>query len=374
MDTKEAELLIEKYNRGQASEAEVLLIQYWLIHLATAGSAEIDETDYIEMSESMRMEILALTKPKEAKLWKKISIAASIIFTIGIFYGISDYYTNSDKHTDIAIATDSQLSPGKIGATLTLADGRKINLSAANKGKLAQEAGISISKNEEGQLIYVIENRADQSYKVNTLSTARGETYMITLPDKSKVWLNAASSLTYSGSLYENGKRAVTLSGEAYFEIAKDKSHPFIVKTNKQQIEVLGTHFNVNAYAGDQGEKTVLLEGSVKIGTPGSSAVLKPGQQGKVEDLKVSVSNVDTDLAVAWKNNEFNFEDQQIEEVMKVIERWYNAEVIYVGSRPRQKFNGSISRFNKINDVLAVISATDAVHFKVEGRRIYVSK
>ena len=300
-----------------------------------------------------------------------VGIAAAICFiAIGLFF--FKYQSKDPVLHNQELMSD--VAPGSYGATLTLANGKKIRLTEASNGELAKEAGISISKTADGKLVYSLEGKVANSNAQNTFSTARGQTYSVILPDGSSVHLNAASSLTYKASLVEDGKRVVKLNGEAYFEVAKDRQHPFVVKTERQQIEVLGTHFNVNSYPDDMTEKATLLEGSVKVTAYGSSKILKPGQQSRLSDGKLSVSDTDTDLAVAWKNNEFVFESETIDHVMKMVERWYNVEVVYVGERTSEKFSGGVSRFDHVSRVLQIIESTGASHFKIQGKKIYVSK
>lgn len=300
-----------------------------------------------------------------------IGIAAAIsLIAFGLFffkYQSEDAVTHPQE-----LAAD--VAPGTYGATLTLANGKKIRLTKASNGELAKESGVSVSKSAGGKLVYTIEGNVAEGNAQHTFSTAKGETYEVRLPDGSSVHLNAVSSLTYKAALVEDGKRVVKLSGEAYFEVAKDRQHPFIVKTEHQQVEVLGTHFNLSSYPDDDIEKATLLEGSVKVTASGSSKILKPGQQSRLFEGKLNVSETDTDLAVAWKNNEFIFESETIENVMKMVERWYNVEVIYVGERTSERFSGGVSRFDNVSRVLEILESTRTSHFKIQGRKIYVSK
>lgn len=302
--------------------------------------------------------------------WAMGLAAAIALVAFGLFFF---KYQSKDASPDSQeLAAD--VAPGTYGATLTLANGKKIRLTEASNGELAKEAGISVSKTADGKLVYAVEEHLADVNAQHTFSTAKGETYEVRLPDGSSVHLNAVSSLTYKPDLVEDGKRVVKLSGEAYFEVAKDRQHPFIVKTGLQQVEVLGTHFNISSYPEDATEKATLLEGSVKVTASGSSKVLKPGQQSRLFEGRLSVSETDTDLAVAWKNNEFVFESETIEHVMKMVERWYNVEVIYVGERTSERFSGGVSRFDNVSRVLQIIESTGASHFKIQGRKIYVSK
>jgi transmembrane sensor len=305
------------------------------------------------------------------RLWPRTAgIAAAVL---AIMFGIWFYTARSIVNRNSEIANQNDVAPGKIGATLTLANGRKIKLSDAANGELAKEAGISVTKTADGQLVYGIKEGSGDPDMINTLTTAKGETYVVTLPDKSKVWMNAASSLTYAASLNEHGRR-VKLEGEAYFEVAEDKTRPFTVETRGQKIEVLGTHFNVNAYADEEKVTTTLLKGSVKVsGKPGSK-ILKPGDQSSVNENSIAIAAVDTERAIAWKNNKFLFENDDIQYIMRMIDRWYDVDVVYTGEMPIEKFGGGISRFGNVSQVLKILQSTGGAHFKIEGRKILVSK
>ena len=307
---------------------------------------------------------------RRSKIYPYLSIAAMLFVLIAIgFY----FYNFKEMRTDSRISKD--IMPGKNSATLTLSNGKKIVLSDAINGELANEGGVSISKTSTGELIYAIKSSGGSANLMNTLSTTNGETYQVVLPDDSKVWLNAASSIKYPSNFESLKERKIELTGEAYFEVSKDKQHPFIVKSQGQEIVVRGTHFNVNAYEDDGDTRTVLLEGSVVvlsgIGATGST-LLKPGQQSVVNAKGIKVEPADVELAVAWKNNKFMFEGERIENIMKMIARWYNVEVVYEGKVPDDLFGGSVSRFDKVSKVLDVLELTGNVHFKIEGRRITV--
>jgi len=302
--------------------------------------------------------------------WPRITIAAAtilLIFSAGLYL-----YRSTLQAPATARVFKNDIAPGKMGATLTLANGKKIKLSDATNGEIAMESGIAISKTANGQLVYEIRSAAGGTNQVNTLTTEKGETYMVILPDQSKVWLNAASSLTYNTTLLNGGMRSVKLSGEAYFEVAKDAAHPFIVESGTQQIEVLGTHFNVNAYDNEKVSRTTLLEGRVKVSDRGQTKLLEPGIQAVNTGSDIKLSPVDTDLAVAWKDNNFIFDRLDIKEIMRSVERWYNVEVIYMEEITADKLWGSVSRFDNVSKVLIALEASDKVHFKIEGRKIYV--
>jgi transmembrane sensor len=319
------------------------------------------------------------------RLWSRIAGAAIILIVVGA--GVTRYLNDLKQHTEIKSAYINDIAPGKVGATLTLANGKKIRLADAANGEIAKEAGISVSKTADGQVIYEIASQAfndendrslrggttKQSY--NTLTTAKGETYILTLPDKSKVWLNAASSLTYSAALNERGLRRVKLEGEAYFQIAKDKAHPFIVESKGQEVEVLGTHFNVNTYADEPAATTTLLEGRVQITTAGNKQVLKPGQQATNNRDAIKVSDANIENTMDWKEGDFYLDRIDFKAAMRKIERWYDVEVIYDSTVPDHiETGGWISRSKKLSSVLKFIESSGMAHFRIEGKKIYVSK
>ncbi len=273
-----------------------------------------------------------------------------------------------------------EITPGKEGATLVLANGRKILLSDASKGELANESGVVISKNEEGALIYSVRNTggnkagAGQKNSYNMLSTARGEQYQIRLPDSSLIWLNAASKLKFPSSFHALKERRVELSGEAYFEVAKNRKQPFVVQTGGQEVKVLGTHFNVSSYVDEPNAVTTLLEGSVQVSGNGEVKVLKPGERAVRTGTRIKVSEADLSEDMAWKNGDFYFNNEGIESIMRQISRWYDVDIIYQGELTDEKFYGTISRSKNINQVLNVLEKTRGIHFKIEGRRILIMK
>ena len=343
------------------------------------------------------------------KLWLRIAAAAAILLVVGlgVFFYTQRHLEGSEATRDL-LAND--IKPGGNKAYLILSNGKRVSLTDAANGELAKEAGVEITKTADGQVIYTARSaplspqggslpggaRGSDGIKysnaLNTIETPRGGQYQIRLPDGSKVWLNAASRLIYPVSFIGRGQRVVELSGEAYFEISKNKLQPFVVKSKNQEVTVLGTHFNVNSYTDEPGTKTTLLEGSVSVRhLEGSTAtrdlsyrrddargrdgvLLKPGEQATLANNQIKVTQVNTELAVAWKNNQFMFESERIENIMRMIARWYNVDIVYVGPTPTDKFGGAISKFQNVSKVLQILEVTGSVHFKIEGKIIYVSK
>ena len=308
---------------------------------------------------------------KHRTLWPRIAVAAAAIIVFGtcLIY----FYTKHDSKVGESVYVND-IKPGTVGATLTLASGKKISLANSRNGELAKESGVSISKTADGKLVYQIQEKNEtRSDRINTLSTANGETYQVTLPDGTKVWLNAESSVSYPASFTGTNERIVELKGEAYLEVAKDKTHPFIVKTDRENIQVLGTHFNVYAYPNEP-VKTALEEGSVKVSVGLNFKFIKPGQQTVVDENVIQVEDADMEKTLAWKNGYFRFNSEPIKNIMDELSRWYDIEVVFEKKMQEDKFTGKISRFKNISQVLKMLEKTKGVHFKVEGRRVTIQE
>lgn len=311
--------------------------------------------------------------PKKRHFLQRAGIAASIVFCFAIggylFQQKTEQQAKNPKvHYDI--------SPGKTEATLTLANGKKIKLSDAKSGVLEDMQGVKITKTANGQIVYQIKGKGDRSNKTNILETGKGQTCRVLLPDGTEIWLNAASSLKYPETFDAASQRRVTLSGEAFFQVAKDPAHPFIVKTALQEVRVLGTHFNINSYSNEPATTTTLLEGSVLVSSLKlGQKVLRPGEQSILNTERIQVESADVDETTAWKNGEFIFSGYDFRTVMRKIERWYNIEVIYEPSAPTNlQLGGFSSRSRNISTVLKMIAKTGEVHFRIEGRKVFVSK
>jgi len=313
--------------------------------------------------------------------WRYMAAAAILLFFVG------GYYLISNRSVKIKIAKTNNSSqikndvPAPTGTKtiLTLANGSTIILDSVQNGTLAQQGNAKVQKLSNGQLAYNNnDNNALLSEKpteifYNTLSTAKGGQTMVVLSDGSKVWLNTASSIRFP-TAFTGKERSVEITGEAYFEIAHNRSVPFIVKVKDADIKVLGTHFNVMAYDDENLLRTTLLEGSVMISRGNESNLLQPGQQAQVgagETIRV-VSDVDTDQVVAWKNGEFQFNMADIESVMRQLKRWYDIDVVYEGGgKPAIHLVGTVSRNVNLSNVLKLMELNGA-HFRAEGKRITV--
>ncbi|MEQ7800921.1 FecR family protein [Pedobacter sp. ASV1-7] len=304
---------------------------------------------------------------RKVNIWWRITAAAAVVIilaTAGLLFLNSPTSTKNQQKNNYA----NTIAPGKNQASITLANGKTINLSDQKNGVIIDDLALTYNDGSK------IQDGVASTEGVQTISTPKGGTYQVRLPDGTQVWLNAASSLTYNTSLNKVSTRIVKLRGEAYFEVAKDKKRPFVVKTDQQQVEVLGTHFNVNAYEDESGTNTTLIEGLVKVVGKTGNKILNPGQHlfNNYKELKVGQANVEETMS--WKNGYFRFNDEKIESVMRKLSRWYDIEVQYEGKPSDEEFNGKISMFNNLDKVLTMLEKTKSIHFKVEGRRVTVMK
>jgi ferric-dicitrate binding protein FerR (iron transport regulator) len=305
---------------------------------------------------------------------RKIAIAASIM---GLILVTTLFFVTKKGTNGIAKVNKGEhrfkddVSPGGDKAVLTLADGSTIVLDDAQNGTLAEQGNAKIIK-LDGKLSYDLTNKNSKEVVYNTISTPKGGQYQLELPDGSLVWLNASSSIHFPTSFVENQRR-VEITGEAYFEVAKNLNKPFIVGVNNSEVQVLGTHFNINSYSDEDDVKTTLLEGSVKFVNGATTSILKPGQQSQLAkngSIKVE-SDVDVDKVVAWKNGLFDFENAGIETVMRQLSRWYDVEVDYNG-KPDDLFIAEMRRNIKLSDALKALELTGKVRFDIQGKKIVV--
>ena len=306
----------------------------------------------------------------KVRLLKRFIAAASIL----VLLGVAGYFLlRQEKAPTISpsqLTAKQDIAPGSTGAILTLANGEKIVLDSAGNGVLAIQGKTKLI-NRNGQIHYDGEDRENAGILYNTITTPRGRQYTLMLADGSKVWLNAASSLRYPAA-FSGETRAVEVTGEAYFEVAHSKV-PFVVNVRGMEVQVLGTHFNINAYEDEAAIQTTLLEGSVKVSKSGRSRMLEPGQQSLVSgDAAIKVQDeVNTDVILAWKNGYFSFDQTDLYAVMRQISRWYDVDVVYEGNIPDRRFGGEISRNTNASQVLQILEESN-IHFKIIERKIVV--
>ncbi len=387
MDTVKIKQLLQKRKSDQLTDEEKAILDTWYLKLSQTETVIVDEDDMTNRLDAVWAGLEMNRKPKR-DIYRlnliRISSAAAIILMIGsvFFY----YYKKDAQQQLISNIAKNDIAPGGNKAILTLANGEKISLTDAQNGILASQPGVQITKTSAGQLIYTISDRKaeNSTAEYNTIETPKGGQYQVSLPDGTKVWLNAASSLKYPSTFEKSVTRKVELNGEAYFEVAKDKAHPFIVESKDQQVEVLGTHFNINSYSDEKVVKTTLLEGSVRVSLHAAQPVklaakfvmLLPNQQASVTGgSDINVNEVNAENAIAWKNGLFMFNDEPLGEVMQKISRWYGVEVNINDPALYQKtVYGTISRYSNVSKVLNMLEKTGEMQFEIAGNSITVKR
>ncbi|TZF84908.1 FecR family protein [Pedobacter sp. BS3] len=399
MTKEKAQELLNKYLENKCSPEEKRLVESWYNQAVDSHEPMPDEPDYEQVQKIIYSRLPLPRNIRRINYWPRIASAAAILLfvAIGLYFYTNDH-TSSQKPVKAPAKIAAAILPGSNKAILTLGDGSKINLTDATNGELAEQSGTKITKEADGQLSYKtapspLERAGGEATIHNTLTVPRGGQYQLQLPDGTKVWLNSASSLRYP-SKFSGGERRVELSGEAYFEVAKaplnppkgGKSHssnslssgegreeawiPFIVVTATQEVEVLGTHFNISAYHDDETTQTTLLEGKVRVSSTNSGfrdIILKPGQAAVTSLRKPGVEITtpdDADDIIAWKNGYFIFNNENIRDIMKKLSRWYNFDVAYQGDMSDIAFQGNYLRSRNLDNLLKTMELTNKIHFK----------
>lgn len=366
--------LAEKLTKGQLTPEEQVWLDNWYLSFDDNESGLDDIHSDVQglgdrMLKNIRIEGGIRTK-KSFPLYKLYAIAAIFLMAVGISFFFYKYQNHGPDQNLAAV----NIGPGGNKAYLTLADGRKISLSEAHTGEISNQGNATVSKTADGSVSYNADaNTAGGDALLNTITTPLGGTYHLTLADNTQVWLNAGSSITYPAA-FTGHDRPVSITGEVYFEVAHNAAHPFKVTGRGQQIEVLGTHFNVNAYENEPENKTTLLEGSVRITAGNNHNILKPGQQAVISNNTISVNDARINEVVSWKNGYFEFENIDIQSLMRQIARWYDVDVQFEGPVSKETFTGRISRFKNISQILSIVQASNSVHLTVTGRRIMVKQ
>jgi len=385
MNKAETQALLEKYLQGKATIEEAALVERW--YEKESNQQLLTEADNFE---HLRAEIWLSVRNQAGLPVQKIKsrfrlnyryVAAAMVLitlSLGLFVYVKQY---NPFGSDLKITrlTGKGIAPGKHVATLTLANGKTIALSSAKRAVVIHAEALNYDDGAALPLsVDQVQGLELQGRSVE-ISTPKGGQYQVVLQDGTKIWLNAASAIKFPLTFKGLTVRQIELNGEAYFEVARDKVHPFTVQTGKQRLEVLGTHFNVNAYSDEHKMKTTLLEGSVRLRAQGYKVskdnrpiTLTPGQEAILADGPFVVKQADTEEAVAWKNGYFKFDSEPLASVMAKLARWYDVEIVYEGKISKDRFGGTISRSKNIIDVLEMLESTKLVKFKVEGRKIIV--
>ncbi|WP_199119229.1 FecR family protein [Pedobacter sp. ASV28] len=393
MEKEELKDLLERYVESRCTEQEKAWVEDWYNNHHLKANVPYTHQQ-IEADTEEVWHRLKVTKPLVYHNWLKYAgIAAALILAYLLLYVY--FFKDSEKKQLPQRASMEQVLPGGDRATLTLANGQQISLTDVGNGVVATQANINIRKTADGQLEYTVLDSdtagSSANVQLNTITTPKGGQYQVRLPDGSKVWLNAASAITYATNLSISKERVVKLSGEAYFEVAtklkeqsgkqKAEKVPFIVKTATQEIEVLGTHFNVSSYADEEKTITTLLEGSVHVsssfrasGTTGNltsdEVRLKPGQQSVNSKGNLMVQPADTELATAWKNGWMKFKSAKLPDIMRQVGRWYDIDIKYQGNVGNRTISGGMSRSSTLQSALQILEQA-GVKFELvtDGKR-----
>lgn len=386
MTQEEAKKLIEKYVAGNCTDAEKAMLHAWYLKTA-AKDTDLPEENEIEQA----LKEIGLTLPVQAenlpgirkrRIWQVAAAVTLLCLSCAAYF----FWLQQPVSRTGGNVYKNDVEPGGDKAVLILADGSKIDLSSAAVGELSTSSAASIVKTRDNRVVCREPELPDRNEDVpafNTIGTPRGGQYRVVLPDGSRVWLNAASSIRFP-AVFSRSERQVEITGEVYFEVAGKTMRtdtglvkvPFVVRAGDQLVEVLGTHFNINAYSTEEGIKTSLLEGSVRVSLPGrgGAALLTPGEEARVSverDRPIIVARTSSEEAVAWKNGLFKYNQTGIETIMRQVERWYDVEVVYEGRVPDKKFIGTIPRDLPLSKFLDIVSYT-GVNFRIEGRKITV--
>ena len=383
MDIQNIRELLQKWLSGNATDQEKKLVEDWYQDQLAQRELTWSESEKENMRAAIESKLLAeinkksipveIIQPAKVRRLSWWAAAASIVILLsagGYFYYRTTLKNNSAETIQQVAVTDV-VAPKNNRATITLASGQKVFLDSAAKGTLASQGNIKVEKLDDGKIAYNGNEQPKNELVFNTLYNPRGSKVIsLTLSDGTQVWLNAESSLKYPVAFTGN-ERKVEITGEAYFEVAHNKSMPFIVKKDAMEVQVLGTHFNINTYEDEKNNKVTLLEGSVKITTGNNSEILKPGEQAIAgEKIKV-LSGVDTAIVMAWKNGLFSFDKTDVKFAMNQVARWYDVDIIYDGN-VSGFFSGTIARKENASQVLKMLALTGEVQFKIEGKKITV--
>lgn len=372
---EEARQLIDLIRSGEHDAAIQAALHQSIDKDATDPLLYREQTDRIFKNLDLEVQEVPTVVLPIAKKPLYLKIAATIAL---ILLGTAAFFTlrkPASKEVPQQVALRDVL-PGGNKATLVLSNGQQVELNNLQLGNVTEDAGAIIKKSADGQLVYATTSN-NKLKGLNTVKTPRGGQYQVILPDGSKVWLNAASSITYP-AVFNTSERRVILKGEGYFEIVtmmKDqKKVPFIVESGKQKIEVLGTRFNVNAYDDEGSIKTTLIEGKVKVTTENETVILKPRQEFNLRAEGISTKKVEIEPAIDWKNGDFIFVDEDIKSIMRKLARWYNVAVLYDSEMVIETISSAhISRSRNLSEVLRMLELSGNTKFRIENDTVHIS-
>jgi len=374
--TKEFLELRKKYLNNTATRAEIQLLEHYYELFAEEANVteQMTASEIANMEEYLKegiAERIMANQETVIPFYKRTLVRAAAIL---VFISVGALFLYN-KHNRQQVANNKpgthDIAPGGNKAILTLSNGAQVVLNNIKNGDLATQSGATVNK-KDSLLSYKATKANVNVVSYNTVTTPNGGQYQLVLADGTKVWLNAASSLKFPTQF--NGKdRTVELTGEAYFEVAKNKDKPFNVKTATQTVQVLGTHFDINSYSNETAVKTTLLEGSVKVLSTAGNVLISPGQQAVLSNNNQLSVNKDPDVdeVIAWKNGMFQFDEADIQTIMRQVARWYDIDVEFKGAMPNYTYHGKISRNSNASQVLKILGL-GGINFTIEGRKIIV--
>lgn len=378
MDATAAKALLQRYLEGDASQEEIIIIEEWYQQLVHAGEWHWTEDEKQQLEAKMEERLLERIGREDAGRTvggrvvpiRRLLGAAVVVAVIAAAYLL--FMRHPAGIAPVALRYRNEVRPGRNAALLTLAGGKTVLLDDSAPKNIGRQGNVVIL-NDSGQLVYHAETGQASEIFYNTLSTQKGNQYHLTLPDGTRVWLNAASSITYP-TAFTGRERRVSISGEAYLEVVKNQQLPFVVQQANMTVEVLGTSFDVNGYGDDSALRTTLVEGKVRVGKEGTVSVLEQGQQavfGKTGNSLVVDHHPDIEAVMAWKNGAFAFKGADIETIMRQVERWYDVQVVYE-AKISKHFIAEIPRNVALSQLLKLLEATDQVHFQIDGKKVIV--
>ncbi|NIG53839.1 FecR domain-containing protein [Chitinophaga sp. Cy-1792] len=377
MNRNEAQSLLQKYLENRCTPEEQAAVEQWYNTLLTDYDWKLEGEELVDAQQNLKQKIdreigwQQPVVPLYRRAWLRYAAAILLLAGISTWLFFPKQHTGSHPGT---LAPIADIQPGTNKATLTLANGKTLLLSQQRNDSVAMQGNTRISQRSGGLLVYNAGSNMQATAEYNTLTTPKGGQYQLMLPDGSRVWLNAMSTVRFP-TRFSGKERRIIITGEAFFDIAPDKNQPFIVSANNTDITVLGTIFNVSAYPDDNTLKTTLLQGKVSVSSS-NTVILSPGQQavsnpanGK-QTIKI-IANADTEQATAWMNGYFQFKQASVKEVMQQVSRWYDVEISYEGPLPDKKFSGEISRSSKLSEVLAGL-AISGINTKTQGNKVII--
>ncbi|SEA49621.1 FecR family protein [Pedobacter hartonius] len=380
MDKSSEKNIFEKYGNGTITDQELLVLYNWYFEQFKSGQSYPDPEIFQKRMEEMDKAIFARLHKNERRTIPMKYVAAAFLLVAASFTFYFILQGINEKKYDAVYA----ITPGGNKARLTLANGKSIDLTDARTGDLAKQGGVKITKTGDGQLLYTATATRSAGNQYNSIETPNGGKYMVCLPDGTKVWLNAASTLKYPATFSSLSERRVILSGEAYFEVSHNEKQQFIVQTARQCVRDIGTKFNINSYSDEPGIRTTLLEGSVAV-IPTLShgisihrgsgfvaeSILKPGQQSVVSAEGIKISEANAAESISWKNGSFQFRNDDLQTGMRQIARWYDIEVEYDGAVPKDKLYGKVHRDNDLAKVLNMVLGS-GISYEIKDRKVII--